>query len=59
MTAIGKGPGMFGHQSKMNPITTKNTNNGHEVIGVEIGWGPLDLDKLNMNGASPVKTVGK
>jgi len=38
-------------------FATANTNNGKEVIGVEIGWGPKDLDKLNMDGASPVRNV--
>jgi len=56
-TKIGQGPGMFGHHSKMNPVTTKNTNNGLETIGVEIGFGPLNLDKLNMDGTSPVRVV--
>lgn len=36
-------------------ITTRNTNNGHEVIGVDVD--PKDFDKLNMDGASPVKVV--
>lgn len=30
---------------------------GKETIGVEIGFGPKDLDKLNMNGGSNVTTV--
>ncbi len=45
-------------QSKMNPITTKaNPNGNEEMIGVEIGTGPKDFDKLNMDGASPVRVV--
>jgi hypothetical protein len=45
-------------QSKMKPITTKENPDGNkEFIGVEIGFGPKNLDKLNMDGASPVKTV--
>jgi hypothetical protein len=38
-------------------ITTANTKDGHEVIGVEIGCGPKDFDKLNMDGSSPVRIV--
>jgi len=30
---------------------------GKETIGVEIGCGPKDLDKLNMNGGSNVTVV--
>lgn len=32
---------------------------GKETIGVEIGCGPKDYDKLNMDGASPVRTVNR
>jgi len=37
-------------------ITTANTDNGKEVLGVDI-TGPKDFDKLNMDGASPVRVV--
>ncbi len=36
-------------------IATANTNDGKETIGVDVD--PKNFDKLNMDGASPVRTV--
>ncbi len=36
-------------------ITTRNTNDGKETIGVDVN--PKDFDKLNMDGAKPVRIV--
>ena len=47
-------------QSKMASVTTTNLGpEHHEKIGVGTTTGPMNYNKLNMNGGSNVRVVSK